>query len=374
MNRVADAILGGPTFEKQTLIDVMTGQEDKPGAGALALRLFGGVHRLVLSGNAPRLANFYPSAGGTFDEDNAWSAFVDTVSDNASYCRIALDSPPQTNEVGRSAGLLSGFLCIGGLTKLPLRLLEIGTSAGLNLRWDQFEYQLPNEDCDDGAVTLLGSPGSGVRFPASWFTNGTNWIARSKNQKLQDLVPIVESRSGCDLSPLDISTQDGRLMLMSYIWPEQEDRINRMKAAIEIANRYPANIACEDAASWLTEQLSQSTNGVCTVIFHSIFQQYLHGDEDRRRLFEIIRQAGGRATLNAPIAWLRMEPSKNYDEEDRALWPGGKAEIGLTWWSGQPEETEPGNQRNPNAEKEFHVADCGFHGYPILPPKRLHTV
>jgi hypothetical protein len=58
--------------------------------------------------------------------------------------RIAdfMSHEPQTNEVRRSAVLLPGFLTIAAETGLPLRILELGASAGLNQLWDRRHYRL----------------------------------------------------------------------------------------------------------------------------------------------------------------------------------------------------------------------------------------
>src|SRR5437763_1692936 len=64
------------------LADVLAGHEEDPGPSALALRLVGAVHRIVLSGRAPELAPYYPSVGGTADATAAWPAFRDVVAAN----------------------------------------------------------------------------------------------------------------------------------------------------------------------------------------------------------------------------------------------------------------------------------------------------
>ena len=123
----ADVEARGPVF------DVLAGHENDPGEDAIALRLFAGLHRFALEGGAPAMAAHLPTTGGDADADAAWPAVLDAVRDAAPRLRAGLNSPPQTNEVGRSAALLVGFHTVASETTLPLRLLEVGTSAGLNL-------------------------------------------------------------------------------------------------------------------------------------------------------------------------------------------------------------------------------------------------
>src|SRR5206468_409136 len=104
-----------------------------PELSALALRLMAAVHRLVLEGKAPGLAPFYPSVGGTGPPGEAWPAFVSTLEAHPDEVIAGAARPCQTNEVGRSAALLLGFLEVARWKGLPFRLLELGASAGLNL-------------------------------------------------------------------------------------------------------------------------------------------------------------------------------------------------------------------------------------------------
>jgi len=108
-----------------------------PGRGdAIALRLMAAVHRLVLNGKAPALAQHYPSVDGGRGVSGAWEAFRGVLEERGSDLRSLVSLPCQTNEVGRCAPLAFGFLEVVAESGLPLRLLEPGASAGLNLRWD----------------------------------------------------------------------------------------------------------------------------------------------------------------------------------------------------------------------------------------------
>jgi hypothetical protein len=120
----------------------------------------------------------------------------------------------------------------------------------------------------------------------------------------------IAERAGCDASPLDPSTEEGRLTLRSYLWPDQAERWARLDGALDVAARVPAAVARADALDWLTVALAHRVEGVATVVFHSIVMQYL-GREGARAVMEIIRAAGERATGSAPLAWLWLEPAKN---------------------------------------------------------------
>ena len=112
-----------------------------PREDALALRLAGGLHALVLSARAPALAAAYPGGAAAGDRAGLRSAVLAALEAHAEFLLGFLERPPQTNEVARAAMLLPGFLTIAADAGLPLALLEIGASAGLNLHWDAYHYR-----------------------------------------------------------------------------------------------------------------------------------------------------------------------------------------------------------------------------------------
>ena len=122
-----------------------------PRADALALRLSGGLHALVLSGVDAKVAKIYPPQ--TTDDLAMASAIPTTLARNVDHLLGMLDSAPQTNEIARSGMLLPGFLVIARESGLPLELTEIGASAGLNLLFDRFHYRY-----GENSWGAIGSP------------------------------------------------------------------------------------------------------------------------------------------------------------------------------------------------------------------------
>ncbi len=288
---------------------VLLPHEDLPSGVALALRFLGAVHRLALAGEAPEVARRYPSCGGDGDPDRAWDAVRDLLAARPEDVSGLVRSPVQTNEVGRSGPLVCGFLRVAHRTQLPLRVLEIGASGGLNLRWDHFLYQ------SDG--WSWGRPDSPVRL---------NHFAEPPPPSPE--VSVVERR-GCDKDPVDVTTEQGRLTLRSYVWADQLDRLRLLDAALEVALRVPVPVDRKSASEWLPEQLANPHEGVATVVYHSIVWQYLPADE-QAAIRSSIETAGIRATETAALAWVSFEPGGDEFEVRLRQWPDGVDEIVAT--------------------------------------------
>jgi hypothetical protein len=301
------------------LLDVLAGHEHDPLESMLQLRLLGAVHRLVLRGEAPALAGCYPSTGGEATVDVTWRVFREIVVERRAQLRELIELPVQTNEVGRSRALALGFAEAARRTALPLRLLEVGSSAGLNLRWDRFRYE-------SGAF-VFGDPGSPVRLRD--YHEGRELRAPAS-------VDVVE-RAGCDEHPVDAATVLGRETLRAYIWPDQRERFELLEGALELAQTSPATVERSAALPWLTQRLAAPAPGLCTVVFHSIVMQYVDAEE-RDAIDALFAQVGSRARADAPLARLALEPAGAFAELRLTLWPGGRQTL---------------------------LAECGYHGTPV---------
>jgi hypothetical protein len=293
-------------YPGNTLHSIIGAWPGDPLADILPLRVAGALHALVLTGMAPELATAYPPE--KLPDDNSLHALLlNALRQHHNFITRFIESPPQTNEVGRSAVLLGGFLEIAAATEKPLRLLEIGASAGLNLLWDRFHYRL-------GDATW-GDPASPVQLAPTWGGN------------LPPLAtPItVAERTGCDLNPIDITDDEQALRLRAYVWADQTDRRARLDGAIALAHAHHVTVERTNATDFLRRHLAAPTQGQATVLYHSIMWNYV-SDADKSAITEIVHSAAHRATEPAPFAWLRfeIESKDSYPVLDLTLWPTGE--------------------------------------------------
>ena len=307
----ADLLLGAADDlgARGAVADLLGPLEDDPPGSVPALRFTGALHRLVLERRAAGLAVHYPSVGGT--PGDVWPAARAVVEEHLDELHELVRRPVQTNEVGRSSALLGGLLHVTAATGLPVRLLEVGASGGLNLSVDRFRHEVA-----EGVV--LGDPASPVVLRTPW------------QGRLPDVtVPLhLAERRGCDPDPLDPSSTQDRLTLTSYVWPDQVDRFERLRGALQVAAAAPERVERLGGGAFLEREL-HPRDGVATVVWHSVVWQYVPADE-RVRITAAIEDAGSRATSAAPVAHLWLEP-EHVDHGGFVLrlrtWPDGQQQL-----------------------------------------------
>ncbi len=301
---------GGPVAE------VLAGHEDDPGPSALALRLMGSVHRLVLERRAGELATYYPSVGGTYERDGCWAAFRALLAEDPEAVREWLDRPPQTNEVGRAAALYGGLLHVPTLHRLPVRLFEIGSSGGLNLNADRYAYL----DEDGRRFGVQGAGQDVMVLDPAW--RGTPVEPWPRLEFVQ--------RTGSDVRPVDAASTEGRLVLTAYVWPDQVARHERLRGALALAASRPLDVRRQPARDLVGG--IELAEGHLTVLWHSVMWQYL----DRAEQDDVsasIERLGASATDDAPFAHLFLEPWRRTPESgheflvELRVWPSGERRI-----------------------------------------------
>jgi hypothetical protein len=271
-----------------------------PKGHSLPLRLASGLHALVLTNRDPALIATYPPNNVTDDalKDSLWQA----LKVHEDFLLNWITSPPQTNEVRRSAVLIAGAHHLANMTGAhTLRLSELGASAGLNLMFDQ--YALVAGD------TRMGPDDAALTLSPQW-----------KGAKPTSAEFTVKDRRGVDLNPLDPHNPDHALRLRSYLWADQPHRLALTDAAIK-ANA--ATVDRGDAIDWLKERLETAPEQQMQLIFHTIAWQYFPKTAQAKGT-ALIKAAGGKATSDAPVAWLRMEADSvtHGASVSARVWPG----------------------------------------------------
>jgi len=275
----------------------------EPTTDALPLRLVGGLHALDLAGVAPDLSAVF---AGAVTEPESIRPILDEAfiaHDDALY--PWLDGPPQTNEAGRSAALMTGLIEVARRHGPRLELLEIGSSAGLNLLIDRFRFDLGG--------TMIGPADSLVTIAPEW------------RGPPPPRVPIeIVSVRGVDVQPVDVADPAAADRLRAYVWADNPERLERLTRAIAMIAAKPVDLAAGDAADWVEARLSEPQPvGVTRVLMHSVVWQYL-GETRQARIMAAMTAAAGCATSERPLAWVRMEPDRVSAKQQVWVqsWPG----------------------------------------------------
>ncbi len=278
-------------------------------ADALALRAAGAFNALARSGRDVGLTAAYPP--NPLDREALWRALAGAITRYDDVLHDYLDSAPQTNEVRRSSALLGGASIVARAFGLPLDLIEIGASAGLNLGFERYRYELGALACGpaDAAVTIR-----------------SEW--RGAAPEIGPM-PAIGTRRACDLNPLDPAAPADRERVLSYIWPDQRQRVETTEAAFAFAAALPWRVERADAAAWVEARLAEAaTPGHTRMLMHTIMWQYLP-QPTKARITAAMRAAGAGATRRAPLAWLRMESDGQ---------PASAAVTLTTWPTGEERE------------------------------------
>jgi hypothetical protein len=121
------------------------------------------------------------------------------------------------------------------------------------------------------------------------------------------------------------------LRLKCYTWPDQTERLQRLDAAIALAQKTDVRVDAADAEDWLRRKLAERPQFGPTIVFHSVFLIY-PPREKIEAIQALIAQAGAEATEQRPFAWLCYESEALFGGDKTSpmmyarlqTWPGGR--------------------------------------------------
>ncbi|MFJ9615289.1 DUF2332 domain-containing protein [Streptomyces noursei] len=213
--------------------------------------------------------------GAPLDSTGEFLSWVATRWDQVSS--LILSRLTQTNESARCATLLPVLAAL----PQPLALIEVGASAGLCLYPDRYRYRYDQSEA-------FGPADSPVILPCR--TTGPVPIPRQ--------LPDVVWRTGVDLNPLDPSDPEVAGWLGSLIWPEQTERLQRLRCALDVARAEPAHVVRGDLNETVSTLVAQAPQGATPVVFHSAVLAYLSPDA---------RAQFARTMRDLPCRWISNE-------------------------------------------------------------------
>lgn len=182
----------------------------------------------------------------------------------------------QTNEVARCAALLPVLARL----EEPLALVEVGASAGLCLLPDRYRYRYGDRSVGDSSATVLLECQAIGPVP------------------VPKHLPKVAWRRGIDVAPVDVTSDEDVRWLEACVWPDQTERLARLRAAVEVARLEPPIVERGDAVERTANIVSQAPAGTNIVVFHSALMPYLT-DRARRGFEELVS--------GLPVTWISNE-------------------------------------------------------------------
>jgi len=263
--------------------DVLALLDDAPLLQRRPLLLLAAVHFLLLSGAEHPLADYYDTVRLVRGRPDEPPPEGDVVAAFTDFCRVhrseikelTATRSTQTNEVGRCSALLPGLCHIAALYdwRESLSLLDLGTSAGLNLLFDDYAYTYGASA--GGAIRQAGVAGSAVAIECT---------ARDDPMHLPDLhLPVMAERVGLDLAPVDPFSDDEARWLLACLWPDNLPRFERLRAAIANVRTapHPPRLERGDLLTDLPRVVATMPGDGPLVVFHSWVAAYLDEEEQR---------------------------------------------------------------------------------------------
>jgi hypothetical protein len=258
------------------------------------LKVLGALHYLVLEGRA------------------SWDDPLGALVEHRDFVRrYVVEQGIQTNEVQRCWMLLPCFLEIARHTGAEaFHFVEIGPSAGLNLVWDRYAYRYANGTWGPRRAPLVLQGEERTPVPGD----------------LLALTPRVQSRVGIDVAPIDVTIDEGALLLKSFVWADMTSRLELLERAIDVLRADPPDIVRGDVVEELPAALARAGEDAMTVVVDTAALGYVP-EAGRRRVYAALAEAGGRA----PLAFVHArEPVPNehtFWGMAIQLWPGGERKI-----------------------------------------------
>jgi hypothetical protein len=269
-----------------------------PSTQRLPVLLFACVHELVLENPADELAQWYPNLTADHRSPTdprlgpSFRRFLDTHS--LRLADLLATRTTQTNEVGRCGSFVPALGLLADEVG-ALGMLDIGTSGGLNLLLDRYQYRFR---APDGSISVVGDSS-----PVTIDVDITGDVP------VPNALPTIDARCGVDQRPIDVTDDDEAQWLEACVWPDQADRFHRLVAAIGLARERPPEILAGDAVTSLGPALDRLGKQAHPVVTNSWVLNYLTSDARVAYVAEL-----DRIGAHDDISWVYAEAPAHIPE------------------------------------------------------------
>ncbi|HVX45134.1 MAG TPA: DUF2332 domain-containing protein, partial [Mycobacteriales bacterium] len=229
--------------------------ERRPGVQPTNL-LMAAIHHSLLQDPGHELAQWFGSVttGPLRPAETAAAPFLDFCRSREGELRATIRRRlVQTNVPKRTVALRLGLAAVAERIGEPITLVEIGASAGVLLRYDEYGYRIGDR--------RWGRADSPVQID-------TEWRAAGPVPDL-DRLPEVTRPIGIDLHPVDVSDPAERAWLRALVWPENSHQARLLTGALDVVAAHPVPIHAGDGATCLPEILDGVPAGSPVVVFHA---------------------------------------------------------------------------------------------------------
>ena len=101
-------------------------------------------------------------------------------------------------------------------------------------------------------------------------------------------MPDVVWRAGIDLNPLDVQDPGDMAWLETLVWPEHQERRDRLRAVSKIAAEDPPHLIRGDIVEELPALVDKAPKDATVVVFHSAVLPYLDPNH-RQRFVDLVQ-------------------------------------------------------------------------------------
>jgi hypothetical protein len=280
--------------------DMLALSADADQSTTVANLFFAAVHYLLMDDHEAMLAAYYPDlTAEPRPIAEAYPVFRAFCLEHASEIRALVTAQRvQTNEVRRCAALLPALQTAWERGKrLPLALVEVGVSAGLLLNWDRYAYEYQVEN----AAKVVGDPSSPLHIVSA--------LRGEIPPPLPETLPPVAWRAGADIHPIDVNDERETRWLRALIWPEHQDRMALLDAALTLARQYPERIVSGDAGETLPALLAEAPADATLCLYHGFTLNQMSAATRERILARVAEYGWKRNLYRVALEWWPPNPT-----------------------------------------------------------------